>query len=81
MRTYESICYNQKEYKGRRLDIPGWGNYLVASTILESKIVDSNYEFVSKEAENVDEEIFFYIHPSDYKKTDSILALTILKSL
>jgi hypothetical protein len=81
MKTYEYIAFNNKVYKGRRVKIKGWGNYLVASTLLNRKLMDTNSNYTSTEAKRVDEGIFFFINPNDFKLSDKYLARIILKSL
>ena len=81
MKTYESIIFNDRTYKGRRINIEGYGNYLVASRSLSNNLLDENYNYKSEEAKQVDENIFFFINPVDFKLSDALLAQTILKSL
>ncbi len=81
MRTYEHIAFENKEYKCRRINIKGWGNYLVASTFLQKKLINEECQYNSDEARIIDEGIFFFINPNYYKLHDSKLAKEILKSL
>lgn len=75
------IIFQNKKYKSRQLQITGWGNYYVASTRLERMLFDQNGRYKSEEAKNIDEQIFFYIKPFQFKLRDKELGKEILKDL
>jgi len=81
MKTYESISFDKKTYKGRSLDIKGWGHYLIASTSLQKKLLDEDGDYRSEEAQIIDEQIFFFIPLNHYKFSDKELEKQILKTV
>lgn len=81
MKTNDLIYFANRKYKCRRLKIKGWGEYLVASEFLQRKLLNSNFEYYSDEAREVDEAIFFFISSIDFGLSDKKLSEKIIKSL
>lgn len=72
------IKYKGRNYKIRQLFDANFGVLNIASTIFESKlIVDGQHKSI--EAQNLDEMIYFYIEPNQFKLSDCQL-INLLKS-
>lgn len=69
----DSIKYDNKWYKIRIIDHKEFGRVNFGSTHLSNKIISESGEPISKEAEKVDEQIYFYLSPSLFSLSDEEL--------
>jgi hypothetical protein len=80
--TNDAIQFNGKWYGLRLLDFgEDWGNYFVASRHLDCLLVDETGRYISSEARTVDEEIFYFISPAEFRLSDAVLTAKILKEI
>lgn len=68
------IKFNGKEYPTRQLNIPNFGEKLVSVESLEKSLYDAEGFYVSDEANEVDEKIFFYVPDDVIDDDDESLA-------
>lgn len=69
----DSIKYKNSWYEIRIIDHHDFGSLYFGSTHLCYKIFANSEDPVSKEAEMVDEQIYFYVAPSLFKLSDAEL--------
>lgn len=62
-----TIAFNNRKYRIRQVEIEGMGTRLIASTVLNNKLISPEGRYASKEAILVDEQIYFYVEPSILK--------------
>lgn len=55
-----TIRFQDKDYKGRNIVLPEFGYVLIATIYLSDVLLTSNNEYVSSEAQEIDEQIFFF---------------------
>lgn len=77
-----SIHFNGKDYPIRKLDLgEELGILTVASTTLDRLLMTKVENYVSKEAQYIDEQIFYFISASDFRLSDEKLTQKILASI
>lgn len=74
------IIFQNKRFPTRELNLKGWGNVLVSTTDL-NKLVYNDDGYTSVEAQNIDEQIFFYVSPDEINLIDRKLSKIIRDSL
>lgn len=80
--TNDVIEFIGKSYGLRVLNFgEGLGRINVASNKLNSLLVDDNGRFTSKEAQSVDENIFYFIAPAEFRLSDEALMEKILREV
>ena len=55
------IEFQDKKFKTRGINLADYGEVLISTTSLSDSLLDDKYEYVSKEAQFVDEQIFFFV--------------------
>ena len=81
IRGLETIEYNGEEYIGRRIKVKSFGERLIAGESLEKKLLDEKGNYVSDEARQVDEGIFFYVEDKWLNGDDKQLAAKVRKEV
>lgn len=80
--TNDAIEFMGKSYGLRVVDFgEKWGTLSVASRNLNERLIDDNGQYVSSEAQSVDEQIFFFIAPAEFRLSDEALTTKILKEV
>lgn len=69
----DSIKYENSWHKIRVLEHMEFGKVSFGSTHLSNKIISEFGEPISKEAEKIDEQIYFYLSPSLFRLSDEEL--------
>ncbi len=78
----DAIEFNGKSYGLRVLDFgESWGTYRVASRNLNQLLMDDTGQYTSSEAQFVDEQIFYFIAPAEFRLSDEALKTKILKAV
>ena len=78
--TNDAIEFNGKSYGLRVLDFgKDWGTNCVASRNLNALLIDEDGQYTSSEAQSVDEQIFYFIAPAEFRLTDGALSTKILR--
>ena len=57
----DGITFNGKVYPVRVVELEDFGTQRIGVESLEKEMFDDAYDFVSKEAQYVDEQIFYYV--------------------
>lgn len=79
---FDSIEFLGRHFRLRTLDFgPGHGVFHVASEHLSDLLLDEEGQFRSKEAESVDEQIFYFIPASYFKLSDDKLRKKVLSEI
>ena len=68
----DSITFRGEEFPVREIFLPEDGWVLIATQDLEDRLISDNGEYVSKEAQSVDEEIFFYVEDAEALMADDL---------
>lgn len=80
-KTETTIKFNKRNFKVRMLNIMDLGLVNICSTVLNRLLVSAEGEYVSEEAKYIDDQIFYFISPSDFRLPDKELACKILKDI
>jgi len=59
----DTIKLQNRHYKTKLISIDNIGECLVASTILNNRIISEDGTYTSKEAILIDEQIYFFVEP------------------
>ncbi|MFT4203471.1 MAG: hypothetical protein QM610_06105 [Chitinophagaceae bacterium] len=77
----EEITFQEINYQIREIEIPEVGNVLISTTTLNDALITEDGGYVSIEASNVDEKIFFFVENNEITLSDSELSNLILKQI
>lgn len=78
----DSIEFKGRRYRLRTIDFGGeLGVLNVASELLDELLFDSTGQYRSKEAESVDEQIFYFIPNASFRLSDDKLRNKILAEI
>jgi len=61
----DTIKFQNKKYKAREIELPELGNVLISTTSLNDALMNNGSDYVSDEAKNIDEEIYFFVEESE----------------
>ena len=80
--TNDAIEFMGKSYGLRVLDFgEDWGTLSVASHNLNELLIDDAGRYTSSEAQSVDEQIFYFITPAEFRLSDEVLTTKILREV
>jgi hypothetical protein len=80
--TNDAIEFNGRSYGLRVLDFGDeLGTNYVASRSLNELLINDAGQYTSCEAESVDEQIFFFIAPAEFRLSDEALTTKILRDV
>ncbi|MBK8465694.1 MAG: hypothetical protein IPL32_07675 [Chloracidobacterium sp.] len=80
--TNDAIEFNGKSFGLRVLDFgEDWGTCRVASHNLNQLLMDETGQYISREAQSVDEHIFYFIAPAEFRLSDEALTTKILREV
>ena len=57
----ETISFNNDTFKIKELELPEFGNVLISTADLNKLLFNSSGSYVSREAEIIDDQIFYYV--------------------
>lgn len=78
----DSIEFRGRSYRLRTIDFGGeLGVLRVASEHLDELLIDSTGQYISKEAESVDEQIFYFIPAASFRLSDDKLRTKVLSEI
>lgn len=69
----DSIKFENKWHKIRIINNKEYGKVYFASTHLSNRIISDSGEPISKQAEKIDEQIYFYLSPPLFRLSDEEL--------
>jgi hypothetical protein len=78
----ETISYENIEYPTRIIEIPSWGVVTISTIDLSKKLLTSDSgNYVNKQAQYIDESIFYYVDNNELDMPEIDLRKQILKEL
>lgn len=78
----DSIEFKGRSYRIRTLDLgKEFGINNVASEHLNDLLIDSTGRYESREAESIDEQIFYFVPPASFRLSDERLRRKILAEI
>lgn len=75
------ITFQNQKFKTRELDLHDWGLVTISTTPLSDLLFNDETGYPSKEAQLIDETIFFFVAENEIDLSDKELAKVVLKSL
>ena len=75
----DTILFNHQHYPIRDAFLKEFGNVLIATTELSKHLMTEDGSYISKEAQFVDEQIFFFVSPDEINLPDGLFT-TLLKT-
>lgn len=76
-----TINFQNKDFKIRELDLPEYGNVLISTTSLSDLIIDEKGNYLSNEAQILDEKIFYFVKDKQIDLDENKLISQLLKEL
>lgn len=71
---YDSIKFKGRSYRLRSLDFGSeFGVYNIASEHLNALLIDPTGQYRSREAESIDEQIFYFVPAASFRLSDDKL--------
>lgn len=65
-----TIKFQNREYKTREIELPKFKNVLISTTSLNDALLDNGSSYVSDEAKNIDEEIYFFVEENEIEMNE-----------
>ncbi|RKS00852.1 hypothetical protein [Flavobacterium sp. 102] len=69
----DTIKFQNKEYKAREIELNELGKILVSTTSLNNALMINGSNYVSNEAENIDERIYYFIEEDEIELNETDL--------
>lgn len=69
----DTIKFKNKEYKLREIELPELGNVFISTTSFNDALLNNGSDFVSKEAQIIDEEIYFFVEENEIEFNEADL--------
>jgi hypothetical protein len=70
----DTIKFQNKEYRIREIELPGLGIVLISTTNLSDALMNNGSDYVSDVAQNIDEEIYFFVEENEIEMDEVDLA-------
>ncbi len=70
----DTIKFQNKEYRIREIELPGLGIVLISTTNLSDALMNNRSDYVSDVAQNIDEEIYFFVEENEIEMDEVDLA-------
>ncbi|UYF71867.1 MULTISPECIES: hypothetical protein [Acinetobacter] len=77
----EEITFRNVGYQTRLIELPILGNVLISTTALNEALMTGDGGYVSIEASQIDEKIYYFVEDVEIKLPDSELSNLILKQI
>ncbi|MFN8436685.1 MAG: hypothetical protein U0V72_03510 [Cytophagales bacterium] len=68
-----TIKFQNVEYKVREIELPQLGNVFISTSTLNDALMNNGNDYVSEEAQSIDENIFYYIEESEIELNEADL--------
>lgn len=68
-----TLKFQNTEYKIRKIETPELGNVLISTISLNTSLLNNGSAYVSKEAQQIDEEIYFFVEDNEMELQDTEL--------
>lgn len=78
----DTINFQNKEFKVREIELPDLGYVFISTTSLNEALMNKGNDYVSKEAQNIDEKIYFFVEENQIEFTEEdLVKLVILQAI
>lgn len=76
------INFQNKEFKVREIELPDLGNVFISTANLNDALMNNGSDYISKEAQNIDEQIYFFVEENEIELTEKdLVKLVILETI
>ncbi|MCM0665126.1 hypothetical protein [Flavobacterium tyrosinilyticum] len=75
------ICFQNRKFKIREIKLPEIGSVLISTTSLNELLLNKNQNYVSNEANKIDESIYFFVDDNEIELSDIELLDLITKEV
>lgn len=75
----DTITFQNKKYKLKEIELPEIGNVIISTISLSDALMLDGSDFVSAEAKNIDEEIYFFVEENEIEMKEVDLVELISK--
>jgi hypothetical protein len=69
----DSINFKNKQFKVREIKLPEIGNIFISTTSLNNALINNVSNYISKDARNIDEQIYFFVEEDEIKLSEKDL--------
>lgn len=69
----DTITFNNKKYKIREIELPELGNIRISTVDLNDNLLIDGSRYISEEARNMDEEIYFFVEENEIESREEEL--------
>ena len=66
----ETIIFRNQEFRIKEIDLPSFGEVIISTNKLSSLLFNDEDKYVNKEAELIDDEIFYYVEENEIGLSD-----------
>lgn len=73
MMFIDTITFNNKKYKIREIELPELGNIRISTVDLNDNLLIDGSRYISEEARNMDEEIYFFVEENEIESREEEL--------
>jgi hypothetical protein len=75
------IIFDDKLHESKWVNLPEFGNVLIAKITLRDVLLNDVCEYTSKEAAVIDESIFFYVQDDDFNRNNKSLSKLMMSQI
>ncbi len=77
----DNIEFQNREFKVREIELPEFGIVRISITSLNELLLNKDGSYSSKEAEAVDEKIFYFVEDNEIEQSDEELIKVVLSEV
>lgn len=77
----ENVEFQNKKYRVREIKLPEFGVVKISTTNLDEVLMKKGSTYISNHAQNIDEQIFFFVSENEIELNEQILVKLILQSI
>lgn len=75
------ILFEDAWHETRQIFLPKFGHVMIAKVALRDLLLDDDCEYVTDEAEAIDEQIFYFVENNEFAMNNKLLAQLMLLQL
>lgn len=76
------INFQNREFKVREIELPDLGYVFISTVNLNDALMNNGSDYVSKEAQNIDEQIYFFVEQNEIELSEKdLVKLVILETI
>jgi hypothetical protein len=68
-----TLKFQNTDFKTREIELPDLGNVLISTSSLNNALMNNGSDYVSEEAKNIDEEIYFFVEDDEIELNEEDL--------